>query len=94
MDEGGQNKSSRQDRAHKRLAIDSPQPVMFHPPKMPQWQQNGNGMGFQWVPIENPLNADVAPVAEPFFQPLLPLFTIVSSTAVVENATGSLICLI
>ena len=28
-------------------------------------------MGFQWVPVENSLNADVAPVADPFFQPLL-----------------------
>ena len=44
---------------------------MFHPPKMPQRQRNGNGTGFQWVPVENPLNADVAPVADPFFQPLL-----------------------
>ena len=45
--------------------------VMFHPPKMPQRQWNGNGTGFQWVPVENPLNADVVPVADPFFQPLL-----------------------
>ena len=44
---------------------------MFHPPKMPQRQRNGNGTGFQRVPVENPLNADVAPVADPFFQPLL-----------------------
>ena len=44
---------------------------MFHPPKMPQRQRNGNGMGFQRVPIENLLNADVAPVADLFFQPLL-----------------------
>ena len=28
-------------------------------------------MGFQWVPIANPLNVDVAPVADLFFQPLL-----------------------
>ena len=41
--------------------------------------------GFQRVPIENPLNAEMAPVANPLFQPLL---------AVVENAMGSLICLI
>ena len=45
--------------------------VMFHPPKMPQQQRNGNRTGFQRVPIENPLNADVAPVSDPFFQPLL-----------------------
>ena len=38
-----------------------------------------------------PLNADVAPIADPFFQPLL---AVVGSTAVVENATGSLICLL
>ena len=44
---------------------------MFHPPKMPQRQRNGNGTGFQRVPVENPLNTDVAPVADPFFQPLL-----------------------
>ena len=37
------------------------------PPKSP----NGNGTGFQRVPVENPLNTDVAPVADPFFQPLL-----------------------
>ena len=60
-------------------------PEMFHPPKIPQWQWNGNGMGFQRVPVENPLNADVAPVVDPFFQPLL---------AVVVDATASLICLI
>ena len=47
------------------------EPKMFHPPKMPQRQRNGNGTGFQRVPVENPLNADVAPVADPFFQPLL-----------------------
>ena len=64
---------------------------MFHPPKIPQRQQNGNRTGFQQVPVENPLNADVAPVANPFFQPLL---AVVGSTAVVGNATGSLICLI
>ena len=52
---------------------------------------NGNRTGFQRVPIENPLNADVAPVADPFFQPLL---AVVGLTAIVENATGSLICLI
>ena len=40
---------------------------MFHPPKMPQRQRNGNGTGFQRVPVDNPLNADVAPVADPFF---------------------------
>ena len=44
---------------------------MFHPPKIPQQQRNGNGTGFQRVPIEKSLNADVAPVANPFFQPLL-----------------------
>ena len=44
---------------------------MLHPPKIPQRQLNGNGMGFQWVTVENRLNADVAPVADPFFQPLL-----------------------
>ena len=47
------------------------QPEMFHPPKMPQRQRNGNATGFERVPVENPLNADVAPVADPFFQPLL-----------------------
>ena len=36
---------------------------MFHPPKMPQRQWNGNGTGFQRVPVENPLNANVAPAA-------------------------------
>ena len=60
------------------------------PPKSP----NGKGTGFQRVPVENPLNADVAPVADPFFQPLLAVVCRVGSTAVVENATGSLICLI
>ena len=64
---------------------------MFHPPNIPQRQQNGNGTGFQRVPVENPLNADVAPVADPFFQLLL---AVVGSTTVVGNATGSLICLI
>ena len=44
---------------------------MFYPPKMPQQQRNGNGTSFQRVPVENPFNADVAPVADPFFQPLL-----------------------
>ena len=44
---------------------------MFHPPKIPQRQWNGNGTGFQRVPVENPLNADVAPIADPFFQLLL-----------------------
>ena len=44
-----------------------PWAMMFYPPKIPQRQWNGNGMGFQRVPIENPLNADVAPVADPFF---------------------------
>ena len=76
---------------NSRLHRSPPLPVMFHPPKMPQRQRNGNGMGLQWVPVENPLNADVAPVADPFFQPL---FAIVGSTAIVENATVSLICLI
>ena len=64
---------------------------MFHPLKIPQQQRNGNGTGLQQIPNENPFNADVAPVADPFFQPLL---AVVGSTAVVENATGSLICLI
>ena len=44
---------------------------MFHPPKILQRQQNGNRTGLQWVPVENPLNADVAPIADLFFQPLL-----------------------
>ena len=57
---------------------------------MPQRQRNGNGTGFQRVPIENPLNADVAPVADPFFQPLLAVvFAVVGSTAVAVNATGA-----
>ena len=43
------------------------QAVMFHPPKIPQRQRNSNGTGFQWVLVENPLNADVAPIADPFF---------------------------
>ena len=64
---------------------------MFHPPKIPQQQQNGNGTGLQWVPIANPLNADVAPVADQNFQPLL---AVVGSTAVAGNATRSLIGLI
>ena len=59
---------------------------MSHPPKMPQRQRKGNGTGFHRGPVENPLNADVAPVADPFFQPL---FAVVGSTAVVENATGA-----
>ena len=67
------------------------QAEMFHSPQIPQRQWNGNGTGFQRVPVENPLNADVAPVVDPFFQPLL---AVVGSMAVVENATGSLICLI
>ena len=58
---------------------------MFHPPKIPQPQWSGNGTGLQWVPVANPLNVEVAPVADPFFPPLL---------AVVGNATGSLIFLI
>ena len=53
------------------MGSDLLQPEMFHPPKMPQRQRNGNGTGFQRVPVENPLNADVAPIADPFFQPLL-----------------------
>ena len=61
------------------------QPEMFHPPKIPQQQRNGNGIGLQWVPVANPLNANVAPVADPLFQLLL---------AVVGSATGLLICLI
>ena len=44
---------------------------MFNPPKIPQRRRNGNGTGFQRVPVENRLNADVAPIADPFFQPLL-----------------------
>ena len=44
---------------------------MFHPPKIPQQQWNGNRTGFQWVPVANPLNADVAPVVDPFFELLL-----------------------
>ena len=64
---------------------------MFHPPKILQQQRNGNGMGFQGVPVANPLNADVAPVADPFFQPLL---AVVGSTAVAGNAIALLICLI
>ena len=59
-----------------------------------QKSPNGNGTGFQWVPIENPLNANVAPVADPFFSRCCPLLAVVGSTAVVENATGSLISLI
>ena len=56
-----------------------------------QKSPNSNGTGFQRVPTENPLNANVAPVADPVFQPLL---AVVGSTTIVENATGSLICLI
>ena len=44
---------------------------MFHPPKILQWQRNGNGTSLQRVPIENLLNAEMAPVADPFFQLLL-----------------------
>ena len=50
-----------------------------------QKSPNGNGTATERVFNGYPLNADVALVADPFFQPLL---------AVVENATGSLICLI
>ena len=58
---------------------------MLHPPKIPQRQWNGNGTGLERVPVANPLNADVVPIAHLFFLPLL---------AVVKNVTGSLICLI
>ena len=40
---------------------------MFHPPKILQQQWNGNRTGFQRVPISKPLNANVAPIANPFF---------------------------
>lgn len=46
-------------------------PEMLHPPEIAQRQWNGNGKGLQRVPIGNPSKADVAPVAESFFQPLL-----------------------
>ena len=39
---------------------------MFHPPKIPQRQWNGNRTGLQWVPIANPLNANMGPVVDPF----------------------------
>ena len=42
-------------------------PEMCHPPKIPQKQWNSNRMGFQRVPVANPLNADVVSVANPFF---------------------------
>ena len=44
---------------------------MFHPPKIPQRQRNGNGTGLQWVSVANPLKADMAPVADSFFQQFL-----------------------
>ena len=69
-------------------------PEMFHPPKIPQQQRNSNRTGFQWVPIANPLNADVPPVVDPLFSHCLPLLAVVVPTTVVGNATGSLILLI
>ena len=51
--------------------LEESQPEMFHPPKIPQQQRNINRTGFQRVAVENPLNADVAPVVDPFFKPLL-----------------------
>ena len=42
-------------------------PEMFHPPKIPQRQWNGNGTGFQRVPVANPLNVNVAPIVDHFF---------------------------
>ena len=62
-----------------------PRAEMIHPPKIPQQQRNGNRTGIQRVPIAKPLKADVAPIADPFFPPLL---------AFVGNAMGLLICLI
>ena len=56
-----------------------------------QKSPNGNGTILERVFNGYPLNANMAPVADPFFQPLL---AVVDSTAIVENATGSLICLI
>ena len=35
---------------------------MFHPPKIPQRQRNGNATGLLWVLIAHPLKCDVAPV--------------------------------
>ena len=70
-------------------------PEMFHPPKIPQQQQNSNGTDFQRVPVENPLNADVAPIADPFFPAVARrCWPVVDPRAVVGNATGSLICFI
>ena len=54
------------------------------PPKSP----NGNGTGFQWAPIENPLNADVAPVADPFFQPLLKMQRVLNLRLNLLNCNG------
>ena len=67
---------------------DREQPEMFHPPKIPQQQRDSNGTDFQWVPVANQLDANAAPVADPFFPPLL---AVVGPTAVVGNATVSLI---
>ena len=55
---------------------------MFHPPKIPQRQWNGNGMGLQRVRVANPLNVNVAPIADPFFSRCSPLLAIVGSMAV------------
>ena len=43
------------------------QTEIFHPPKFSQQQRNGNKTAFQWVPIANPLNVDVAPSVDPVF---------------------------
>lgn len=56
--------------------------AMFHPPKVPQWQWNGNGTSLQQVPVANQLKSDVASAAKPFFQPLL---AIVVTTTVFIN---------
>ena len=58
---------------------------MFHPPKIPQQQWNNNKTGLPRVPIANPLKANVAPIADPFFQPLL---AVVDPAATVQPATG------
>ena len=49
--------------------------------RVPQQERNSNGTGLQWVPVANPVKADVAPVVDPFFEPLL---AVVDPTAVDE----------
>ena len=61
---------------------------MFHPPKLPQQQQNGNETGLQWVPIAKPSKTDLTPIALPFFSCCWPLLAVVDPMAIVEATTG------